>query len=101
MLLEDEPFKTEAEDFSSEEAEEDLIPQSEFVPEEEDDESAPQIDDEMMSNPLMSDFSSQNPPASTSQTQHKSLFDRNSKHNFFMPNLCFVFIYSPFIVGTT
>lgn len=77
-MIEDEPFKTEAEDFSSEEAEEDdSIPQSEFV-HEEDGDSAPQIDDEMMmSNPLMSDLSSQNPPASTSQIHNKSLFDRN------------------------
>lgn len=37
----------------------------------------PPMDDELMSNPLMSDLSSSlNPPPSNSQTQHKSLFDR-------------------------
>ena len=70
-----EPFKSEVEEFSADETDE----QEEILAEEEeaqdDDELPPPMEDELMSNPLMSDLSSLNPPPSNSQTQHKSLFD--------------------------
>lgn len=51
-----------------------------------DDEMPPPMEDELMSNPLMSDLSSlNNPPPSNSQTQHKSLYDRKINillHNY-------------------
>lgn len=75
-----EPFKSEVEEFSEEE--EVLAEEEEEVQDEED--LPPPLEDELMSNPLMSDLSSLNPPPSNSnsQTQHKSLFDRKKQSKF-------------------
>lgn len=75
----EEPFKSEVEEeFSTDENDDDddevLAEEGEAQEEEED--LPPPMEDELMSNPLMSDLSSLNPPPSNSQTQHKSLFDR-------------------------
>lgn len=77
-----EPFKSEAEEFSADEQEEDENILAEEGGNQDDYEAdlPPPIEDELMSNPLMSDLSSLNPPPSNSisQTQHKSLFDRKT-----------------------
>lgn len=68
---EEAPFKSEFSDSEVEADEENRIIEDE-------DELPPPMEDELMSNPLMSDLSSSlNPPPSNSnsQTQHKSLFD--------------------------
>ena len=67
-----EPFKSEAEEFSADENEEEILADEEAQDEED---LPPPLEDELMSNSLMSDLSSLNPPPSNSQTQHKSLFD--------------------------
>ena len=69
----DEPFKSEVEEFSADENEEEILAEEEGAQDEED--LPPPMEDELMSNPLMSDLSSLNQPPSNSQTQHKSLFD--------------------------
>lgn len=75
----EEPFKSEVEEeFSADEEEEILAEEVEAQDEEED--LPPPMEDELMSNPLMSDLSSLNPPPSNSQTQHKSLFDRKKQY---------------------
>jgi len=68
-----EPFKSEVEEFSADENEEEILAEEEGAQDEED--LPPPMEDELMSNPLMSDLSSLNQPPSNSQTQHKSLFD--------------------------
>lgn len=70
-----EPFKSEVEEFSADENDEEILAEEEGVQDEED--LPPPMEDELMSNPLMSDLSSLNqlPSNSNSQTQHKSLFD--------------------------
>lgn len=70
MVGEPELFKSE---FSDSEVEEEEIETEEV---DDGDEMPPPMEDELMSNPLMSDLSSlNNPPPSNSQTQHKSLYD--------------------------
>lgn len=75
-----EPFKSEAEEFSADEQEDEniLAEEGEGTQDDYDGDVPPPMEDELMSNPLMSDLSSLNPPPSNSisQTQHKSLFDR-------------------------
>lgn len=74
MRSEPELFKSEFSDSEVEEPE--IIGEDEVQVD--DDEFPPPMDDELMSNPLMSDLSSLNPLASNSQPQHKSLFDRKT-----------------------
>lgn len=75
----DEPFKSEVEEFSADENEEEILAEEEGVQGEEEaqdeEDLPPPMEYELMSNPLMSDLSSLNQPPSNSQTQHKSLFD--------------------------
>jgi hypothetical protein len=74
-----EPFKSEVEEFSADENEEEILAEVDAQDEDDEEEDLPPpMEDELMSNPLMSDFSSLNPPPSNSQTQHKSLFDRKN-----------------------
>ena len=85
--LDDEEMSGEPELFKSEFSDSEVETEEVEDVEVDEDEMPPPMEDELMSNPLMSDLSSLNAPPSNSQTQHKSLYDCKNRYH-----LCLIII---------